>query len=361
MTTLSSVKEEPDYKAILKSRRIFPNDNIPVPPVCLEIGNQGNYAPVCTLGGISTLIGKAKQGKTFAQTCIVAQLINPENNDGMIRALLPKEKRVVVVFDTEQGDFYVQKVVQRICKMSGLENPLHLHVYSLRCFSPSERLELIEYHIHNTPDIGFVVIDGIRDLITSINDEEQASMITTKLLKWTDTLNIHIMTVLHTNKGDNNARGHVGAELVNKSETVMLVGKSTDNKDWSIVSPEFCKNKDFEPFAFFIDDFGIPQIVDNWKSVSGIDVESKQILPPYEVPLETHKIYVKEVFTIKDAMSWSELQDFSQAYLARTFGKKASTRAVKEWISHWIQFKYIIQTGKERTKASKYHISTELN
>lgn len=41
-------------------------------------------------------------------------------------------------------------------------------------------------------------------------------------------LNIHIATVLHENKNDRSARGHLGSILVQKSETVYGVSRSED-------------------------------------------------------------------------------------------------------------------------------------
>ena len=48
-------------------------------------------------------------------------------------------------------------------------------------------------------------------------------------MQWTDDRQIHIHTILHQNKGDENARGHIGTELNNKAETVLLVEKDKSN------------------------------------------------------------------------------------------------------------------------------------
>ena len=63
--------------------------------------------------------------------------------------------------------------VKRICRQIDVDIPNNLSTYGLRKSSPSERLKLVEHAIENTPKLGFVVIDGIRDLITSINDEAE--------------------------------------------------------------------------------------------------------------------------------------------------------------------------------------------
>mgnify|MGYP007001916110 CR=1 FL=1 len=48
---------------------------------------------------------------------------------------------------------------------------------------------------------------------------------------WSETKGIHIFTVLHENKIDNNVRGHIGTELQNKSETVISVRKQEHEKN----------------------------------------------------------------------------------------------------------------------------------
>jgi hypothetical protein len=96
-----------------------------------------------------------------------------------------------------------------------------LNVFCLRKYAPNERLEIIENAIEVTKNLGLVIIDGIRDLITNINDPDQATMITTKLMKWSEEKDCHILTVIHENKGNEQARGHIGTELINKAERIL--------------------------------------------------------------------------------------------------------------------------------------------
>src|SRR5690606_11735047 len=133
---------------------------------------------------------------------------------------------------------------------TGIEEPNNLKVYGLRCFKPSERLELIEHAIYTLPYVGLVVIDGIKDLINSINDEAEATMISSKLLKWTEEKNIHVINVLHQNKTADHARGHIGTELINKAETVLSVNVDEKDKGISIMTAEQTRNKEPQPFAF---------------------------------------------------------------------------------------------------------------
>ena len=97
----------------------------------------------------------------------------------------------------------------------------------LREFTPVERRNIIDMALEDEPSIGFVVIDGVRDLISDINSPGESVNIINDLMRWTNVYNIHIHTVLHLNKSDDNTRGHIGTELNNKAETVLKVVKNT--------------------------------------------------------------------------------------------------------------------------------------
>ena len=56
------------------------------------------------------------------------------------------------------------------------------------------------------------------------------------------------------NKGDNNARGHVGTELMNKSLTVLGINKIEKNEEYSTIEPIATRDKEFNPLVFGIDE-----------------------------------------------------------------------------------------------------------
>jgi len=255
--------ESLNVEKLLLAAEIHPSDKIPEPLPCLQIVNNGIKITVSSYGEFILLIGKAKSRKTFLVTLFFS-IIAGYRLDRFC-GNLPTGK-IGLYFDTEQGSYYVHKVLTRICKLINTPIPNNIKVYSLRKYTPAERLKIIEHAINTIPNIGFVVIDGVRDLVTSINDEDQATMITSKFLKWTEERQICILTVLHQNKNDLNARGALGTEAVNKAETVLSITKSTENKDISIVEVDYSKGKCFEPFAFTIDDNELPQIVDEWEN-----------------------------------------------------------------------------------------------
>jgi predicted ATP-dependent serine protease len=279
---------------------------IPPPQVAWSLANtkkDGNEI-LGTLGNFSAIIGKAKSRKSFYVNIAVSTALRKDSILGRFSSDLPPDKNEVLYFDTEQGKYHVQLAVKRICTQIKEPEPKNLHTYYLRSLAPSERLEFIENEILSNDKVGFVIIDGIKDLVTSINDEEQATMIVSKLLKWTEERNIHIVTVLHQNKSDTNARGHIGTELINKAETVLEVAKAETDNNISIVTPLQCRNPAPEIFAFEINDFGIPIIAENFEVRTEIKKNKFDV-----TDLEDYKKFqlLTEIYSKGESFSYSEL------------------------------------------------------
>ena len=302
------------------------------PPVCWQLVDEnGEAATIGTLGNFSLVIGKAKSRKSFLMCLAVSAAVKNGLLLNRFRGTLPSNQNEVLYFDTEQGKYHVQKAAKRICRLIQIEEPTNLTVYGLRRYAPDVRLALIEHALYSNERIGFVVIDGIKDLVKSINDEAEATTIASKLLKWTEERNIHIVTVLHQNKADNNARGHLGSELTNKAETVLSVAKSPENKDISIVEAEYCRDKEPEPFAFEIDDEGLPVLSMDWqmktiKKTSKIGVD--------ELTTEQLEGLLSKSFFKESELSYTELKiQIKLAFKAR-MGRDIGENKTKEIITH---------------------------
>ena len=114
--------------------------------------------------------------------------------------------------------------------MAGLptdRNHEDLEFLVLRKYTPEERIAIVREAIYRTENVGLVIIDGIRDMVYDINSSGESTRVISLLMTWTGERNIHIHTILHQNKGDENARGHIGTELSNKAETVLQVEKDS--------------------------------------------------------------------------------------------------------------------------------------
>lgn len=206
-----------DLEAMWKNSLIRVSDQLTIPPVVLRV----DEAIIGTLGNLSVSTGKAKAKKTFNVCALVAAaLINGQVLE--YRASFPESKRDILYFDAEQSPYHCQLVMQRILSLAGLpldQEPEHLKFSHLRAIAdPNQRRALIRYAIYNSPNLGLVIIDGIRDLMHDINNSSEATKLVGDLMQWTGEKNIHIQTVLHLNKGDDNARGHIGNRTQQQSQ-----------------------------------------------------------------------------------------------------------------------------------------------
>ena len=264
-----------------------------------------------------------------------------------LRGPLKENRDQVLYFDTEQSKYHVQMAVKRICRQIDVDIPNNLSTYGLRKSSPYERLKLVEHAIENTPKLGFVVIDGIRDLITSINDEAESTNMASKLLEWTERYNIHIVVILHENPGSDKARGHIGTELTNKAETVITVQIDKYDDDVSIVSAGFCRNKSFKPFAFKITDDGLPKIIEDY------DIEMKAKKKGFDVLNLSSKDkfqVLEKVFENGERFQHSELVNQIRIVLDKNFNgnKGKGENKIKQLVKESKNEGWLIQNGNRQ-------------
>ena len=330
---------------ILESLRINPTDKIEKPKTALvQVRDNNSFhlhkdSIIGTLGNFSLIIGKAKSKKSFFINIAASAVLGKDLILNQFRGTLPPEQSTVLYFDTEQGRYHVQLALKRICDQINVKEPKNLIVYGLRSLKPSDRLKLIDYAINKTPNLGFVIIDGVKDLINSINDEAEATFISSKLLKWTEEKNIHIMTVLHQNKSDNNARGHIGTELINKAETVLSVTKNEQDKDISVVEAQQCRNIEPKPFAFEIKN-DLPVLVEDFE----IRTETKS--SKYDISdLEDYRKFklLIEAFSKNESFTYSELRIQIQLAYKKEFNKKLGDNRAKELITICKNNNWLIQ------------------
>lgn len=245
---------------ILTASQIKATDTYVTPPQIIWIDNS----TIATLGNFSASTGKAKAKKTFNVSAIVAaslagrQVLN-------YRAHLPEGKRRILYVDTEQSRFHCHNVLERILRLAGLPTTTdneNLDFICLREYTPAVRIEVIDYALRQNKGYGLVIIDGIRDLMLDINSTGESVEVINRMMEWSSRYDLHIHCVLHLNKGDNNVRGHIGTEMSNKAETVLVISKSNENPGISEVHALHIREKEFKPFAFTINETGLPVIAE---------------------------------------------------------------------------------------------------
>lgn len=315
-------------------------DQFPELPVITKIGES----TIATLGNISASSGKEKSKKTFNVSAIVASLLSGKPVLNYI-PIIPNKRKTILYIDTEQSPYHCKKVLTRIISLAGLEPNIHpdnLIFVQLRKFSPKERLALVEQAIYDIPDLFFVVIDGIRDLAYDINSSTEAMSVLSSLMKWSEERNIHIHNVLHLNKGDDNTRGHLGTELNNKAETILQMSKSDVDSDVSIVRAKCIRDIEFDPFAFQINDEGLPELTDN--ATSNTSIKSFDY---NELSEEEHREALDKTFEDNKQLGYGLLVEKLQACYREVTGVEFGIAKAKSLKVFLVNKRMILQNGKK--------------
>lgn len=289
-----------------------------------------DQTPVCTPGNHTLLIGKKKSRKSLLVTHLLHLFLKARQHVA----------EHIAVFDTEQGKLHVWKARDRIYRMTNQNVPF----FWLRGKSPVERREFIaqtiEYWIQrSTVFLKIVVIDGIRDLMSNINDPDETTEVLVWLEKLTIQYNLSIINILHINKTDNNARGHIGSELLNKAECTIEVeyDEKTHN---SIVKCESSREKPFEPFAFTHGPTGLPELLG---APAGQSQDNRDQMERLQQVFEGQVLRYKELV--------------EQIGIHFQVGEKKS----KSMVPMFVKRGWIAKSGAEKSSDSRYKLMVQVN
>ncbi|MBO5361834.1 MAG: AAA family ATPase [Paludibacteraceae bacterium] len=214
-----------EYEEIL-ARRITPDTTVPQHDFLFRWGDR----PCFARGELVALTGKAKSGKTFVCSILMALGVRPQLM-GLSR--LRGEMLRVVWIDTEQSEDSTHEILcHRIGSLIGQAIPEEqYYVYNLRRDNWQDRLHWAEMCIvQHKPDL--VIFDGIRDVVGDINNYTEAQTVLDKLLSLASWSRACIVCVLHQNKAleDKTLRGALGTELQNKSYETYECQKDLDTR-----------------------------------------------------------------------------------------------------------------------------------
>ena len=201
---------------LLAKYRVTPTTVLPPMETLFKVCD----VPCFYRGELVAVCGKAKSGKTLFLSMIMACCLT-DRILAIERASDDGKPLRVLWLDTEQSQQSTQEIMlKRIIPMAGVFNDFDscFYSYNLRGLGYETRRELMEVAINTLhPDIA--IIDGIKDLVTDINDAVQATQIMEQLMALAQKNNCCIVNVLHQNKSeaDHNMRGSIGTELTNKA------------------------------------------------------------------------------------------------------------------------------------------------
>ena len=218
--------------------------------------------PLCTYGNFSFIQAPPKSLKTFFVSLLTSTYVsNNCEHRGKLKSFRKDEH--IVHFDTEQGMYHSQKVMQRTQRMNPtIDVSEFYHTYALRELGYSSRIEFIEACLEDLKadgkDVGLVIIDGIADLVSEANNQVESNEIVQKLMTWSTVFNCHIITVIHSNFGSDKPTGHLGSFLEKKTESqIELKFDSMTGK--TMVKCKRSRNIPFEEFYFYLDKNTLPK------------------------------------------------------------------------------------------------------
>lgn len=296
---------------MLRPYLLDPREDYPEPYYMLEY----NGVPFSTVGGLGAISGQKKNGKSFVLTQLMAAILG-SNTSERTRQYLPGLKvpdrtidylghpPKVLYVDTEMERLNSAKVLRRVHWLCGVDmnQPFpgdRFAVLWLKNMPKDEgikaykkRYELIKLAIDAIqPDVVF--IDGLRDLLASINDEEQGTTILDELGSMAEERRMSIWCALHQNPKtnsdgeDSKMRGWIGTELGNKvSDTFVSIKSKTQNGVSFTVKQQDARGKDLDDWKFEITEdagaLGVPRIITSGRNLNSKSKEE----PIYDEPAQ---------------------------------------------------------------------------
>jgi hypothetical protein len=302
-------------KEDLSKYLVMANDEFPDATIALQQGD----IPLFSIGDISTITGLPKSRKTFLFSSLVAGFLKP---DGFMSVHSELDEKRLLFVDTEQSRRFVWLLVKRIYRlMEWNYNDPHtdvLRVMALRELTPEKRWDVIKKSIDGfRPNLVF--IDGSADLLNDTNSMEESNHMVNELMRLSSEKQCHICSVVHTNPNSDKTRGHWGSELQRKSETVMLVSRDGETTS---VKPQFTRNMEFTPFAFRVNDRGLP--------------EPTEVIIPNQEDLTA---IFKEIYSYAQFLSYGDLRQRLMSNLGK--GKTACSDRIKKAIDAKIIYRDI--------------------
>ena len=309
----------------LRPYLLDPRENYPEPYHILEFNEVG----FGKIGGFGAISGQRKNGKTFLIAQLMAAILGCDGNERTkqyLPGLVVPDRTLeflghppkVLYVDTEMEKLSSAKVLRRVhwlCDQN-MSQPFPGDRFSVLWLKnmPSDdgvavhrkRYDLIRLAVDAIqPDVVFV--DGLRDLLSSINDEESITKILNDFGSLAEERNLNIWMALHQNPSRKNdddeakMRGWAGTEFGNKvSDTLVSIKSKTANGVTFTVKQQDARDKDMDDWKFEITEdagaLGVPRII-----TTGTNLPSKSKEQPQADDKETIRDWIE---TAKSQYEW---------------------------------------------------------
>ena len=309
----------------LRPYLLDPRENYPEPYHILEFNEVG----FGKIGGFGAISGQRKNGKTFLIAQLMAAILGCDGNERTkqyLPGLVVPDRTLeflghppkVLYIDTEMEKLSSAKVLRRVHWLCGQDTsqPFPGDRFSVLWLKnmPSndgvavhrKRYDMIRLAVDAIqPDVVFV--DGLRDLLSSINDEESITKILNDFGSLAEERNLNIWMALHQNPSRKNdddeakMRGWAGTEFGNKvSDTLVSIKSKTANGVTFTVKQQDARDKDMDDWKFEVTEdagaLGVPRIITTGTNLSSKSKEE----PQYDDP----KLIREWIEQAKDHYEW---------------------------------------------------------
>lgn len=228
---------EADLFTKMQKAEVKLSDKVTEPETTIALAGK----PVATPGNITTIVAKSKAGKSTAVGgaiggAIATSLGRGDQFDTLGFTTCHPAGRALIVFDTEQDRYDAWENVRRACSRVGVEEqPAWLRTFCLADTPMVERRALVAFIMERCSadheGIFAVIVDGVTDLVASVNDEETATVLVEEIAALARKHACPMICIIHSNEGKSagdDARGWLGKQLIRKAQSNLILEKDSD-------------------------------------------------------------------------------------------------------------------------------------
>lgn len=322
------------------------------PPSLLTMHGE----PVLTEGSMSCLRGAPKARKSFLATLLVSRYLRPdletETGDGL-RGVDSGHKRRVLILDTEQASYYVNRAWRRVTALVGPENAKRLHVIQGRGIQADDLLGMLRVYMQDHgSEVGLVVVDHVADLVKTVLDDEGSKRVI-ETLDWVgaEYPHVHIITVSHVNRSNSNSSGWIGHMVEKRSESVLHVEKIDSER--STVEPAYTRGAGYDSFTMVIKD-GLPYV---GKHVPKSEQAKPRAPEFHHLDFAQHERIVTEAFAGAEQLSTKQFTDRITNVIQKLHcedGVQFGGRKASQFVEGYVMHGYVIDVSGEGKKQPRY-------
>lgn len=254
---------------------------------CLTANVEGETFNVAGFGMLGIVTGLAKSRKSTFLKALMASVI--ASGHPKLNFQFNLKGKQAIFIDTEQPEYFFYKNQSQSHYLAGTKNNVQSYeAYGWRDFSVENRVKAVDLLIERNKDIGLIVLDGALDLCKNFNSEEESQKTVQQMMTWTKQSGAMIITVIHKNRHNGFAMGHLGSMLEKKVD--FGIQMTNEEGGFTEVKQILGRSRPFKEFKFTQDTDGYP-ILDHATPAQHCDPNVKKELngntsvfkPSYEI------------------------------------------------------------------------------